>query len=77
MEAHGARRNPWLASLFSLLLPGLGHVYNGQAKKAVVFYSLFMVLTFGFFVIMAVRFFTPVGVAVALLFPLQSLSMFL
>lgn len=31
-----ARRKPWLAGLLSGLLPGLGQLYNGQPKKAIV-----------------------------------------
>lgn len=31
-------RKPWLAALLSLLLPGLGQMYNGQLKKGVWFY---------------------------------------
>jgi signal peptidase I len=27
-------RNPWIAALFSLALPGLGQVYNGELNKA-------------------------------------------
>ena len=31
-----ARRRPWLAGLLSSLQPGLGQLYNGQFKKAIV-----------------------------------------
>ena len=31
-----ARRKPWLAGLLSGLQPGLGQLYNGQPKKAIV-----------------------------------------
>ena len=34
-------RKPWLAGLLSLFMPGVGQVYNGQARKGVVFYCLY------------------------------------
>jgi signal peptidase I len=33
-------RKPWLAALFSLFLPGLGQVYNGEAEKGIVLFSI-------------------------------------
>ncbi|MFI5007155.1 MAG: LiaI-LiaF-like domain-containing protein [Solirubrobacterales bacterium] len=30
-------KNPWLAVLFSFVLPGLGQVYNGEPARALVF----------------------------------------
>ncbi len=43
------RRNPFVASLLSLFLPGLGQVYNGQLKKCILFLFLliFFVCAFG------------------------------
>lgn len=35
-------RNGFIAFLFSFLLPGLGQVYNGQPKKAVIFFCLLL-----------------------------------
>src|SRR5215831_482589 len=32
-----AKRKPWLAGLLSGILPGLGQLYNGQIKKAILF----------------------------------------
>jgi signal peptidase I len=42
-------RNGFIAFLLSLLLPGLGQVYNGQPKKAIIFFGLllFFPLLFG------------------------------
>lgn len=42
-------RDGFIAFLLSLLLPGLGQVYNGQPKKAVIFYGLILLfpLLFG------------------------------
>lgn len=31
-------KNPWLAVVFSVLLPGLGQVYNGEPARALVFF---------------------------------------
>lgn len=42
-------RNGFIAFLLSLLLPGLGQVYNGQPKKAIIFFGLLLLfpLLFG------------------------------
>lgn len=42
-------RNGFIAFLLSLLLPGLGQVYNGQPQKAVIFFCLLLLfpLLFG------------------------------
>jgi len=31
------RKNPWVAALLSMLLPGLGHFYSKQTKKTIAF----------------------------------------
>ena len=41
----GHARNPWVAALFSGLLPGLGQFYNRQPGKGVGFLAGFLVLT--------------------------------
>jgi signal peptidase I len=41
-------RNPWIAFLLSLLMPGLGQLYNGQWKKAIIFFVLFLIIPFVF-----------------------------
>ena len=38
------KRNPALASLLSILTPGLGQVYNGQLKKGLLFFFSFLML---------------------------------
>jgi hypothetical protein len=35
-------KNPWLAVLFSLAIPGLGQVYNGEPARALVFFFGFV-----------------------------------
>ena len=35
------RRRPWLAALLSLVVPGLGQLYNGELRRAVRFVALF------------------------------------
>ncbi len=42
-------RNGFIAFLLSLILPGLGQVYNGQPKRAIIFFGLllFFPLLFG------------------------------
>ncbi len=39
-ERPGKPRKPWIAILLSLLMPGLGQVYNGQFQKGTIFYLL-------------------------------------
>lgn len=41
-------RNPWIAFLLSLLMPGLGQLYNGQWRKAILFFVLFNLIPFVF-----------------------------
>lgn len=36
-----AQRKSWLAGVLSLFVPGLGQVYNGQARKGVLLYCLY------------------------------------
>ena len=36
------KRNPIFSGIFSLLVPGLGQLYNGQMKKSIVIYSLWL-----------------------------------
>ena len=50
-------RNGFIAFLLSLLLPGLGQVYNGQPKKAVIFFSLRLLFPFLFGVTRGTTFF--------------------
>src|SRR5262245_65423580 len=35
--------SPWLAALLSMLTPGLGHLYIGQAARGIFFFALIMV----------------------------------
>ena len=37
-------RNGFVAFLLSLVLPGLGQVYNGQPRKAIIFFGLLLIL---------------------------------
>jgi signal peptidase I len=46
LEARGAKmRNPRLAFLLSFVCQGLGQLYNGQPKRAMVFFSLEIILS--------------------------------
>jgi len=42
-----APRKPAVAALFSLVIPGLGQLYNGQVAKGIIFAAVFL-LAFGF-----------------------------
>jgi signal peptidase I len=38
-ENKPVQKKPWVAGLLSLLVPGLGHFYSGQIKKAIGFHA--------------------------------------
>jgi signal peptidase I len=40
-EGQVYRRKPWQAGVLSLFVPGLGHGYNGQARKGVLLFCLY------------------------------------
>jgi signal peptidase I len=40
-EGRVYRRKPWQAGVLSLFVPGLGQVYNGQARKGVLLFCLY------------------------------------
>jgi len=52
-ERIGKDRLPWLAGLLSFVQPGLGHLYSGNLKRAVVFYVT-IELAFALAVIMGI-----------------------
>lgn len=39
-ESQSHPRNAFKASLFSLIFPGLGQVYNGQIKKGILYFAI-------------------------------------
>lgn len=50
-------RKPWIAGLLSLIQPGLGQVYNGEIRKALLFYVLPVLLIPGTFLIIHSEFY--------------------
>jgi len=46
-------RQPWVAGLMSLVLPGFGQLYNGQINKALWVYLIFSLLTIPSVVVIA------------------------
>jgi len=61
------RRTPWIASLLSLLLPGLGHLYSGYAAAAGLRYLAYLGMTFLLFYPLLLWFpLGPVSLPVAL-----------
>jgi TM2 domain-containing membrane protein YozV len=40
------KRNMGVAGIFSLLIPGLGQVYNAQPKKGLLFFAIALLLPF-------------------------------
>ncbi len=42
-----APRRPWLAALFTVLLPGLGHLYSGAPRRALLIWLLSLLLGVG------------------------------
>ncbi len=51
MEINQKQKRPWVASLLSLPLPGLGHAYAGKPKKAILIYIVFQLLAVSPFLI--------------------------
>jgi TM2 domain-containing membrane protein YozV len=46
IEARGAKkRDPWLAFFLSFICQGLGQLYSGQPKRAIVFFSLEIIVS--------------------------------
>jgi hypothetical protein len=48
-QSRPPRRRPWLAALLSFFAPGVGQLYDGEPRLAVVFFALFALLNVGFF----------------------------
>ena len=47
-QDHADRRpNRWLAALLGLFFPGLGQIYNGQLRKGLILYAVFLALCYG------------------------------
>ena len=57
------QRKPWQAALLSLLLPGLGQVYNGQARKAALLYCLYWLVGLACLVTMLEFSLAPLNIA--------------
>src|SRR5215468_1534936 len=62
----GSRRKPWLAGLLSLFVPGLGHIYNGQARKGVLLYCLYGIVALASVVILLELSLAPLNVVLPL-----------
>ena len=43
-QAHGRRGpSPWITALLTILTPGLGHIYIGQARRGITLFALVLV----------------------------------
>lgn len=62
-----AKRNPWIAGLLSFLLPGLGQLYNGQAKRGALVYSLSLVVQIFSLIVLIEAQFAPFNVVLPFL----------
>ena len=60
------RRKPWLAGLLSLVVPGLGQVYNGQALKGVLLDCLYGIVALACVVILLELSLAPLNIALPL-----------
>ncbi len=47
-KARAKRRRKWLAALLSLLMPGLGQLYNGEGRRALRFFAVVAGVEIGF-----------------------------
>jgi signal peptidase I len=72
-----SRRRPWLAALLSLLWLGVGQLYNGEARKAVALYAVWLALVSTAVLLTILTMPTPVTVAVVLLFGALAVGPFL
>ena len=43
-------KNPWLAAILSLLVAGLGQVYNGEVGKGIAFFLVAILIGFTIFI---------------------------
>lgn len=57
------KRRSWLAVLLSIIVPGLGQLYNGQARKAVLFYLLVLATALASLLILVFLPLAPLNVA--------------
>ena len=67
-------RNVFIAFLFSLFFPGLGQVYNGQPKKAILFFGLLLLFPVFFGIARGATFFYGL---LAFLFVMMCLRIFI
>jgi signal peptidase I len=59
MNKDFAPRRPWLAAIFSAVLPGFGQFYVGEANRALGFFLAFMLLQIPFLIMVSL--FLPIG----------------
>lgn len=67
-------RKPWLAGLLSLVQPGLGQVYNGEIRKALLFYALSFLLLPGLFLCLHSEFIRVFLLSCALIVPVYYIA---
>lgn len=71
------RRRPWLAALLSLLWLGVGQLYNGEARKAVALYVVWLAVGSTAVLLTILTIPTPATVAVVLLLAVLAVGPFL
>lgn len=60
------KRFPFISGIFSLLLPGLGQLYNGQLRKGVIFFLSIIFIDFIFFLFSVFKSFPGLALYVVL-----------
>lgn len=47
-------KNPWLAAVLSLLIAGLGQIYNGEVGKGIAFFIVAILIGFSIFIVIGI-----------------------
>ena len=67
MEAENHPRKAWIAIALTMLMPGLGHIYNGQLRKGIIIYFLVNLFLTGVLSILLIRSLIPFNLFFAVL----------
>ena len=67
MEAENHPRKTWIAVALTLLMPGLGHIYNGQLRKGLIIYFLIHIIWIGVLSVLLIRSLIPFNLLFAVL----------
>ena len=69
-------RKAWLGCVLTLMMPGLGHIYNGRLKKGLVIYFLYNLISIGALSTLLIRSLIPINM-IFVVFLIISIEVFL